>query len=68
MKYSFITQYKKTWSISLMCQVLGVCRNAYYSFVKREAIKPVDPDWDYKIELVKEIAKASKYSYFNGVR
>lgn len=52
--------------MNLMCQVLGVCRNGYYSFMKREAVKPVDPDWDAKIELVKEIAKDSKYSY--GVR
>jgi putative transposase len=30
-KYSFITQHKNTYPIRLMCQVLGVSRNDYYS-------------------------------------
>ena len=24
MKYAFITQYKKTWPVDLMCRLLGV--------------------------------------------
>lgn len=38
-------------------------RNGYYSYQKRLAARPLDPTWDEKVELVKEIAKGSDYTY-----
>jgi putative transposase len=58
-KYSFITQHKNTWSISLQCKVLGVKRSGYYAFLKRKE--------DYvhldMLEWVKNIARSSDYTY-----
>ena len=36
-KYSFIAQYKKIWPMILMCHVLGVKSNNFYSFQKCKA-------------------------------
>ncbi len=66
MKYGFITQHKKTWPISLMCQVLGVSRRNYYSAVQRNEQLEPDPQHDELIEWVQKIADASDYTY--GVR
>ena len=63
MKYSFIAQHKKTWPVNLMCQVLGVSRNGYYSHQKREAQKPVDLEHIEMLYCVKRIAEASKHTY-----
>jgi len=63
MKYVFITQYKKTWPINLMCKVLGVKRNSYYSFQKRRREKPQGPRHDEMLEWVKDIAKSSDFTY-----
>jgi transposase InsO family protein len=62
-KYSFIAQHKKTWPIDLMCRVLGVKRNGYYRFQAHKLNKPVDPQHLQMLELVKEMAAASDYSY-----
>ena len=63
MKYSFITQHKNTYPVSLQCQVLGVSRHGYYAYQRR----PIDPatvkahqeclDW------VRDIAESSKNTY-----
>ena len=66
MKYGFITQHKKTWPISLMCQVLGVSRHNYYSAVRRNEQHEPDPQHDELIEWVQKIADASDFTY--GVR
>lgn len=66
MKYGFVTQHKKTWSISLMCQVLGVSRFDYYRYVKRQSEIEPDPQHDEMIEWVGKIAEASDFTY--GVR
>lgn len=63
MKYSFITQHKNTYPISLMCQVLGVSRNGYYSYQKRNDNKPVDPEHEAMLECVRKIVIASDYTY-----
>ncbi|MFD3431774.1 IS3 family transposase [Alteromonas macleodii] len=65
-KYGFITQHKKTWPISLMCQVLGVSRHNYYSAVRRNEQLEPDPQHDELIEWVQKIADASDFTY--GVR
>jgi putative transposase len=62
-KYSFITQHKNTYPISLMCQVLGVSRNGYYSYQKRNANKPVDPEHEAMLESVRQIVVGSDYTY-----
>lgn len=59
MKYTFITQYKNAYPISLQCQVLGVSRNGYYPYRKNHEGKPEDPDRQEMIEWVQAIAKSS---------
>ncbi len=66
MKYGFVTQHKKAWPISLMCQVLGVSRFDYYRYVKRQSETEPDPQHNEMIEWVEKIADASDFTY--GVR
>lgn len=63
MKYSFIAQHKKTWPVDLMCRVLGVKRNGFYSHQKRQLARPVDPLREEKIEQIKALAKSSDNTY-----
>ncbi|ABI58639.1 conserved hypothetical protein [Nitrosomonas eutropha C91] len=42
MKYSFITQKKKTYPVGLMCRLLGVSRSAYYDYEQRRCNCPDD--------------------------
>ena len=46
-----------------MCQVLGVSRNGYYSYQKRQENKPEDPEHEQMLDWVKRIAESSDYSY-----
>ncbi len=66
MKYGFVTQHKKIWPISLMCQVLGVSRHNYYSAVRRNEQLEPEPQHDELIEWVEIIADSSDFTY--GVR
>ena len=59
MKYAFITQHKKTWPIDLMCRVLGVTRNGYYSYCKRRSTMQPDPDHQGMLDDVREISEAT---------
>lgn len=63
MKYAFITRYKKTWPVDLMCRLLGVTRHGYYSYCKRKHMTQPDPEHEDMLAAVKEIAQASGYSY-----
>ena len=63
MKYSFITQHKNTYPISLQCQVLGVKRQGYYHYRRYTETKPADPEHQDMLNWVKEIAKASDDTY-----
>ena len=63
MKYSFITQHKNTYPVSLQCQVLGVSRSGYYKYRSNQANKPNDTEHQEMIEWVKDLAESSKYSY-----
>lgn len=63
MKYLFIAQHKKTWPVDLMCQVLGVRRNGYYSYWARKTGTPADPLHQEMLEAVQEIARFSQRSY-----
>jgi len=62
-KYSFITQHKNAYPISLQCQVLGVSRNGYYQYRKHQENKPEDPVHQEMIEWVQDIAKSSDDTY-----
>lgn len=63
MKYAFITRYKKTWPIDLMCRLLGVSRNAYYRYCKRQRTEQPDPEHQDMLDAVKEVSEASGHSY-----
>ncbi len=63
MKYAFITQHKKTYPISLQCQVLGVSRSGYYHYQAMVVNRPVDLAHQEMLDWVKDIAVSSGYSY-----
>jgi transposase InsO family protein len=46
-----------------MCRLLGVTRNGYYSYWKRQRTGPTDLYHRELLESVREIAVASNYSY-----
>jgi len=62
-KYSFITQHKNTYPISLQCQVLGVRRQGYYHYRCHTENKPVDPKHQEMLRLVKQIASETDDTY-----
>jgi len=62
-KYSFITQHKNTYPISLQCQVLGVSRSGYYNYQSNQANRADDSEHQEMLKWVKDIAESSKYSY-----
>ncbi|AUH72593.1 transposase [Legionella sainthelensi] len=61
-KYSFI-HHKKIWPVGVLCQLLGVTRQSYYSYQKRQNNKPKDPLHDELIERIKKIAESRHYCY-----
>ncbi|QYZ65427.1 MAG: IS3 family transposase [Gammaproteobacteria bacterium (ex Lamellibrachia satsuma)] len=61
-KYSFITQHKNAYPISLQCQVLGVSRNGYYQYQRGLGNRP-DRIHQEMLEWVEDIAKSSDYTY-----
>jgi transposase InsO family protein len=63
MKYSFVTQYKKTWPIDLMCRVLGVSRQGYYHYRRNTEARLTSLEHLEMLEWMKDIAIACKYSY-----
>lgn len=63
MKYSFITQRKKTYSVGLLCQLMGVSRSAYYDHVRCTDNYSADPCHEEILETVRGIAKCSNHSY-----
>jgi transposase InsO family protein len=62
-KYSFITQQKNAYPITLQCQVLGVSRSGYYRFVKTHEHKPNDSTHQEMLGWVKDVAKSADYTY-----
>jgi putative transposase len=62
-KYSFITQHKDTYPISLQCQVLGVKRQGYYHYRRHTENRPIDPEHQEMLEWVEKVAKASDGTY-----
>jgi putative transposase len=47
----------------MMCQLLGVTRQGYYSYQKRLKHKPEDTLHNELVELVKKVAESSNYCY-----
>ena len=62
MKYEFIARHKKTWPVDLMCRLLGVQRNGYYGYVKRQN-NPEDTEHKELIDWIKKISESSGYTY-----
>jgi transposase-like protein len=62
-KYSFITRYKKTWPVRLMCRLLSVKTNNYDSYQNRQTDKPDDLRHQEMLEWGKDIAKFSDNTY-----
>ncbi|SDY91223.1 HTH-like domain-containing protein [Nitrosomonas sp. Nm58] len=46
-----------------MCHLLGVSRSAYYDYDLRADNRSVEPHHEEMLELVRNIAKASDYTY-----
>lgn len=63
MKYSFIAQHKKTWPVDMMCQLMGINRNSYYSYQRRERNRPEDREHQEQLEWIKKVAESSQYTY-----
>lgn len=63
MKYSFITQHKNTYPISLQCRVLGVKRQGYYHYRHHTENKPVNPEHREMLRLIQKIAIETDYTY-----
>ncbi len=61
-KYSFITQHKNTYPIRLMCRVLGVSRNGYYSYQSSDA-RNTDPEHEELLDWVRRIDRESDHCY-----
>jgi hypothetical protein len=62
-KYSFITQHKDTYPISLQCQVLGVRHKGYYHYRRHTGNKPVNPEHEGMLLWIQALAKASDDTY-----
>jgi transposase InsO family protein len=62
-KYSFITQHKNAYPVSLQCQVLGVHRSNYYHFIKHGVSTSDDPVHQEMLEWIRLIAEETDDSY-----
>jgi transposase InsO family protein len=62
-KYSFITQKKKTCPVGLMCQLMGVSRSVYYDYVRCAGNCFEKQCHDEILEMVRDIANCSNHSY-----
>lgn len=63
MKYSFITQKKKTCPVGVMCRLLGVSRSAYYDYEQRRCDHFDDLCHRQLLDAVQNIAKSCDYTY-----
>ncbi|ERH41331.1 transposase IS401 [Legionella pneumophila str. Leg01/53] len=62
MKYAFIARHKKTWPIDLMCRLLGVKRNGYYGYSKRQS-HPDNPERTELMDWIKKVSESSQQTY-----
>ena len=61
-RYQFIDTEKKTYPISLMCDVLDVCRSGYYGWKNREKSSR-QREYDSLIPIVREAHRLSNGTY-----
>lgn len=54
---------KKTYPVGLTCRLLGVSRSAYYDYVQRKGNRRSDPYHEEMLDVVRDIAKSSHYTY-----
>lgn len=62
MKYEFVAQHKKTWPIDVMCRLLGVPRNGFYGYCKRQN-NPDDPERTELIDWIKKLSDSALQTY-----
>jgi transposase InsO family protein len=62
-KYSFITQKKKTYPVGLMCRLYRVSRSAYYDYARRQTSFSDDSYHAKLIDAIRDIAESSHYTY-----
>jgi len=58
-----VAKNKKAWPIGVMCSVLGINRSGFYHYQKQHRRKQLDPVHKELLGWIKEIAKASDYTY-----
>jgi len=46
-----------------MCRLMGINRNSYYSYQRRQKHRPEDPEHQEMLEWIKKVAEASRYTY-----
>jgi len=61
-RYCFIAHERKVYPVALMCRLLGVSTTGFYDYLDRRD-RPVDPERLELLSWIKELAKASKFSY-----
>ncbi|MCP3881826.1 MAG: IS3 family transposase [Sulfitobacter sp.] len=62
LRYEFIAQKKKAYPVKMLCRLLGVSRNGFYDYLRRQERDP-DPEREEKLEWVKDLAEASDHTY-----
>ena len=46
-----------------MCRLMGINKNSYYSYQRRNKNKPVDPEHEELLDWIKKISESSDYTY-----
>lgn len=46
-----------------MCRLMGINRNSYYSYQRRQKHRPEDPEHQEMLAWIKKVAEASRYTY-----
>lgn len=62
-RYSFITQYNKTWPVAIMYPLLEVTSSNYYSYQKRNQDNTVGPDHEEMLEWIRNATVYSDNTY-----
>lgn len=63
MKYSFVAQNKKRWPVDVMCRLMGINKNSYYSYNRRHQDKPISPEHLEMLDWVRKISESSAHTY-----
>lgn len=63
MKYSFVAQNKKRWPVDVMCRLMGINKNSYYSYQRRHQDKPISSEYLEMLDWVRKISESSDHTY-----